>query len=242
MSDQEQQLLESSVQNRPVQQEEISKEEIETIQEELEQQEDEEAGYANQLAIEQELNKEKELLLNQGSSYKRPSLFKYFVLLLPLGIIKDIIDLLDMTGVGAVFAWIITKFITAAMFLIYWFTDAKQKEAKSFITDLSDNMTAAAQRIVYLEQRVQQGAKLVGKIPGLKGTSEKLLNTTKKLSNIVNKSPLGALGTGAGLDFVPYLDVMPWTTISVFWAYFIEKKLYEQASKAAQEAREQFSQ
>ncbi|MDP3763484.1 MAG: hypothetical protein Q8Q92_02385, partial [bacterium] len=110
----------------------------ESTQKPLEQTVLQEAEYANQLELDRgDVQEQADTILQEGKSFGRPSLIRYFVLLFVFAVPNDVIDvLLEPTLLGAPLAWFVSFFISVLSILFCWFTDHEQKRANGYMKRL----------------------------------------------------------------------------------------------------------
>lgn len=169
----------------------------------------EEAGveieYANQLAAQQTAYQEAE---ESGSAplFSGPSLFKYGLILMLFAIPNDLIDAIDITGLGMVLSWFISTFLSVATLFLVWFTDSEFKRVKNHLAN---------------KGRYQQAlAKTTAKVAA-------------KLTRFAPRNPVIKIVAGAVLEMIPIISLLPWSSISVFLAYADERKTFKEAKEVA---------
>lgn len=176
-----------------------------------------ELEYAGQLALEREQEAQiTDALAEEGKSFGHPSLIKYFLLFFILAIPNDAIDAIELTGFLAVIAWFVSLFLSITSILIMWFTDQEQKRAKGFMKKIEEY-----QRTAY---RTVRTGLMVAKF---------FRNT--RLAGKVTRNPMFKIVAGAVLEFIPFLSIFPWSSISVILAYFDERKTFKEARESGEE-------
>src|SRR3989344_3806921 len=126
---------------------------------------------AEQLAAEQELyaaETEAIDLSNQGQEFQRPSLIKYLVILAPLAGIVDLIDFIDLSGVGAFIGRVVSLGASVLIILIFWLTNTKQKRADDYVESIQEKIDVITKRIANAEKQIVRVARLSRKVPGTK--------------------------------------------------------------------------
>ena len=189
---------------------------------------------------------EAEELHNQGQEFRHPSYFKYLVLLAPLALTIDGIDIFtEISGLGIPFGRIISFAATTVMLLIFWFTDTKQKSADDYVKDIEKKAEVITQRIANAERQIVRVARLSRKMPGAKQAYRKFhLATIRKgriaLKRVVKtaKSPISRYAAAGALNLVPILAVLPWQLIGVYLSYRAEKESYKNAQEASESVME----
>ena len=209
-----------------------------------EQKSEEEGRYATELAAEQELyatQAEATGLYNQGQEFRHPSYFKYFVLLAPLGLIIDGLDIFaHVSGAGIPFGTLISGFATVIMLLVFWFTNTKQKRADEYVDNIEKNIEVITQRIANAERNLVRVARLSRHIPGAKQAYRKLHLRTVRRARVAlrgvaksTKSPILRYAAAGTLNLVPFLAILPWQLIGVYLSYRAEKESYQNAKEAS---------
>ena len=185
---------------------------------------------SNQLAKEQNFNlaaQQYNQALQEAQQYRHPSYLKYGFLFAVAGIM-DIVDVLDVTGVGIIISKIVSLGGTAMIYLVLFLSNGKIKKAQQYGDRLSASVAAFQAQAARAERIGLRASKILGKVPGLKG--------------IVNKNPLTKILVGGVINLVPFLAII---NLMVFWVYLSyrdEKNTYRQAREAASEAAQQFEQ
>ncbi|OGN02666.1 MAG: hypothetical protein A2655_03055 [Candidatus Yanofskybacteria bacterium RIFCSPHIGHO2_01_FULL_43_42] len=202
----------------------------------------EEEQYADELAAEQELyaaQAEAVELYNQGQTYHRPSLFKYSILA-SLAVIVDIVDFIDLTGLGAIVGRIISFAVSAVIILIFWFTNTKQKRADEYAENIQKKIDALVARIANAERNILRVARLSRKIPGAKQLYRKLHLRTVRRARVAlrgvaksAKSPILRSVAAGTLNLVPFLALVPWMLVGIWLSYRAEKESYKNAREAS---------
>lgn len=216
--------------------------EAEVEQAAIEEAEFEEAENANRLdaARQEEAFSIQQLaaqLLQRGMAFSSPSMFKWGILL-SLALVNDVVDLLDLTGVGAILSWTISMALTATILLIIWFTDGGIKAAQEYATNVGDE----AQQAQLTSQVRQIGSEI-------QGIAEKTAGVLKRVPGFKNikiratprKNPLARALVGSAIESIPFLGAINLITIWLFLAYLAEKQAYRSARESAEDAYAQLS-
>lgn len=205
-----------------------------TIQEENTSLED---YYSEQLEYEQAIynaqNSYQELI-EEGEAYGHPSYIKYGFLLF-LAIIIDIVDLSDLTGIGAIIGRSVSLVLTCLMILIFWLTNTKQKRAESYIDRIPEAISEIQANVAHATRMGLRTAKIARRIPGLRGVARQIPRGLVKVRRLARKNPMTKLLLGGTLNLIPFLAVVPWSIVSVVLSYLDEKKSYENARIVALE-------
>ncbi len=166
----------------------------------------EETRRANQLATQQAAYREQR---GQGDNplFSGPSLFKYALILLFFAIPNDLIDAIDITGLGMVLSWFISTFLSLITLFLIWFTDSELKRVRSHLAN---------------KEKYQ------------KTLAKTLSKVAVKLNKFAPKNPTVKIIAGAILEMIPIISLLPWSSISVFLAYADERKTFKEARKIAE--------
>ena len=219
MADNDKQLLD----NKPRFQVEEARQELESEENEViaadEGAEIAEDEYTNELALEQareedELNQEIAQVSSEGKSFGSPDLIKYFVLLFVLAVPNDAVDAGELTGFLLPLAWWISLFLSVTSILVSWFTDEEQKRAEGYVKKLE----ALQARVVSITR------------------------TAFRVAKFFRKNPTMKIAAGAVAEMIPYISILPWSTIAAIWAYLDERSIYKNARKTGEEVASQTSQ
>lgn len=233
-------LLESQQEQQYLIDQEEDRAQIEEEQQELDLENELEAEYQAGVAK----------LAEEGMSFGGPSLFKYFVLLMPLAIIVDAVDFLDVsafTGVLfflVVIAKVFSFFCWMVLLFIMWFTDTKIKKAHSYGANLESQVNqlqiltsieSARARISKDTRLALKGAKILRKVPGMKGASRGIVRGMVKIRKIARRNPLTKVFIGGAINLIPLVSILNLLSMWVFWSYLDERKTYRQAREAAED-------
>lgn len=203
----------------------------------------EQEEYAEQLALAQGIYQEVSRLeeaIEDGKQYKRPSLIKYSVLY-TLAITTDAVDLLEFTGVGYFIAKAYKLACNGAIIFILWLTNTKQKNAHQYTESLENIVSEAQANLAHYTRLTLRAAK-IGKTAGkyipvvgqrITKISSKVPRILVKIRRKAMKNPVTKFFWASAADFVPFLDLVPWTTLGVWLSYRDEKSSYQQAQEAA---------
>lgn len=176
-------------------------------------------------------------LSNQGQEFRHPSYFKYLVLLAPLAIIIDGIDIFsEFSGVGIPFGRFISFVATVIMLLVFWFTNTKQKMADEYVENIQKNIDVITQRIANAEKNIVRVARLSRHVPGARSAYRKLHLATVRRGRVAlrriaksTKSPILRYASMGVLNLIPILAILPWQIIGVYLSYRAEKESYNNA-------------
>ena len=156
---------------------------------------------ANELAAQQTAYQEQQEP-NITPLLNGPSLFKYATLLLMFAVPNDIIDALDLTGLGFLFSWFFSAFLSVTMLFVVWFTDSEFQRVKSHM----------ANKNKYIKNLTRTATKVATRI-----------------TKFAPKNPVVKIIAGTVLEMIPFISILPWSSISVFLAYADERKTYKEA-------------
>ena len=176
-------------------------------------------------------------LLQQGMAFSSPSMFKWGILL-SLAMLNDVVDILDVTGIGAILSWVISMALTAIILLIIWFTDGGMKAAQEYASSVGDEAQQAqiASQVHQIGREVQSVAEktagVLKRVPGFKNI---------KVRSAPRKNPLARALLGSAIESIPFLGAINLITVWVFLAYLAEKHAYKSARESAEDAYAQLS-
>jgi hypothetical protein len=201
---------------------------------------EEEAMITEQLAIEQEttsINNQIDVVHQEGKAYGKPSRFKYFVLFL-LASIVDLLNLLTLTGFGYAISVIVSVVITIIMYLLFWFTNGKQKRANEYQQKIVAFTQELQKNIAHLERRTVQITRLAGKFSNNKIIKKlkpvkALRKGAAKILKVTRRNPMTKFLGSAIANMIPILDLFPWQIIGVYLSYRDERETYADASNVA---------
>lgn len=193
-------------------------------------------GVISQLEIVGAIERERELanlqhesedLYEEGMEYKKPSKVKYGILY-AMAIFVDGINLVSLTGIGAIFSVLASFIVSFLMFLIFWFTNTKQKRADEYSHKVSVFLENMPKNIAHLERRAVRVGKFAGKLKPVQKPATKTFVA-------LEKSPLSKFVASAVANLIPFLDILPWMILGVWLSYRNEKASYVNARKAVTE-------
>lgn len=197
----------------------------------------EEEILSDALYAEQEIYRSQQLLNRlalEGSSYKKPSILKYGILFTLSGI-QDVVDLLDLTGIGAFVTTIVSFALSSLIIMITWLTNTKYKKAENYTKELEAIIPVIQANIAHASRVAMSTSRALGNIPGMKKISSKIPRVLAKTRSLAKGSPLFKVFVGNALDIIPFLGLLPLSTISIFLAYRDEKKAYTNVRQIAEE-------
>lgn len=192
--------------------------------------------HAEQLALDQERYQTEQQLIdfhNEGINFGHPSYIKYGIVSL-LGLITESTDFLDLIGVGMVVSKPVAFFITAFIFLIFYLTNTKQKNAEDYVGRAEEVVEVVAANLAHIERRAFQAAKIARRFGATRFAARIRIS-----SRLVRRSPLFKFA-GAGMaNLIPFLAVFPWVLLGIYLSYRDEKKSYQNAHETAGDIAEQ---
>ena len=154
--------------------------------------------------------------------------------------IVDIVDFIDLTGLGAIVGRIISFAVSAVIILIFWFTNTKQKRADEYAENIQKKIDALVARIANAERNILRVARLSRKIPGAKQLYRKLHLRTVRRARVAlrgvaksAKSPILRSVAAGTLNLVPFLALVPWMLVGIWLSYRAEKESYKNAREAS---------
>ena len=204
--------------------------------------EEEETALAFQ--AEQELNlalQQVSQLYEEGQNYKKPSLLKYSFLFTVAGVI-DVVDFLDLTGVGIIIAKIVSIAGTGIIYFTLWLTDSRYKKAHELIGNLEEAILDVQQKVARASSFAMKSSKFLRKVPGMKGLARKIPRTMVRVRRLARKNPLTKVLIGGAINLVPFLAMLNLMIVWIWLSYRDEKKAFKQARETSEETVEQSDQ
>ena len=161
---------------------------------------------------------------------KPPSKVKYGAMFLLSGI-GDIVDLANLTGAGIAVSIIVDIIVGFLLFVIGWATNTKIKKMSNLSKDLAEKITSIQNRITSIRNTYATAIKTGRKLRMLRKPIRVVAKSLGKVRKVIFRNPLLKNVTAIILDFIPYLDLLPWRTVGVYLTYKDEKVTYQQAVK-----------
>ncbi|OGM96369.1 MAG: hypothetical protein A3B86_04530 [Candidatus Yanofskybacteria bacterium RIFCSPHIGHO2_02_FULL_38_22b] len=171
-----------------------------------------EIDYANRLVLEREQQEQgaqtADSIQKEGRSFGRPSFIKYFLLFFVLAVPNDLVDAIELTGFLAIVAWFVSFFLSISTVLIMWFTDQEQKRAEGFMKQVEE----------------------------YRRTAIRTTKTAFRIARFFRKNPTMKVVAGAVAEFIPFLSIFPWASLSILLAYLDERKTFKEARQSSEES------
>ena len=206
--------------------------------------EEEEEETALAFQAEQELNlalQQVRQLYEEGQRYKKPSLLKYSFLFTVAGII-DVVDFLDLTGLGIIIAKIVSIAGTGIIYFTLWLTDSRLKKAHELVGNLEKAILEVQQKVARVSSFAMKSSKFLGKVPGMKGLARKIPRAMVGIRRLARKNPLTKVLIGGAINLVPFLAMINLMVVWIWLTRHDEKKAFKQARETSEEAIKQSSQ
>ena len=204
------------------------------------QQDNDEENYAAKIIADQTLRQAEnniEAIYKESGAYRHPSYLKYAILFFLAGII-DLVDLLDVTGIGIVISKIVSFFLSALILLIFWLTNTKMNQAQEFTDGLDEKISHIQKNIVYASRLAMKTSKILRKV-GMKRTARAIPRTMVRLRRLARKNPMTKVAIGGLINLIPFLAIFNLMVVWIYISYRDEKKTYRQAREAGEEALSQ---
>jgi hypothetical protein len=198
---------------------------------------EEEEDIANQLAAEQEIyvaEKQLSALAEEGNSFKHPSYIKYAILG-SISVIQDVVDLADLTGIGAVFGFFISVACTILIIAIFYFTHTRFINARNYISKIEELVPGIQANIAHATRLTLRTARQMRYVPGMQGISRKIPRVLVRIRRAARSNPFTKVIVGNLIDLIPFLGLFPWSTISIVLSYLDERKTFNAAREASEE-------
>ena len=151
-----------------------------------------------------------------------------------LGLITESTDFLDLLGIGVVVSKPVALFLTFIIFLIFWLTNTKQKNADNYVGKAEEMIETIATNLAHIERRAFQTAKLARRF-GAKRFAARI----RISSRLVKRNPLFKFAAAGAANLVPFIAVFPWVLLGIYLSYRNEKRSYLNAHETAEEIAEQ---
>ena len=196
------------------------------------------------LFAEQELNLAQQNLMAlsaEGQSYKKPSFLKYSFLFTVAGIV-DVVDFLDLTGIGIIIAKIVSIAGTGIIYFTLWLTDSRLKKAHELVGNLEKAILEVQQKVARVSSFAMKSSKFLGKVPGMKGLARKIPRAMVGIRRLARKNPLTKVLIGGAINLVPFLAMINLMVVWIWLTRHDEKKAFKQARETSEEAIKQSSQ
>lgn len=154
-----------------------------------------------------------------------------YVFAATLAIIGDIVDLLDITGIGEIVTLIVDFIIDP---LLIWLgikmnKEVKKKEQSS--KGLNSMIEGMNKKIEGYRNAIQTVRNAPGKLARFKKSGQKIKVglKLKKPKAVTKKGVLGKILAAIGIDMIPLAELYPARTHSVWSSYKTEKAAYEES-------------
>jgi hypothetical protein len=193
--------------------------------------------YRLQLEAAQRNAAERRTLEAQTRAIKKPSFFGYMLLFVLAGIL-DLLDIIELTGVGIIFAKIIQIFATIFFMIISFFVTGKIRRMRKANEVIGARVTAAMQRIAQYRQRYARTLKFARQFKSLRKPARIVATSFKRARTVVNRSPLMKSALLNAAEFIPLIGVIPFQTLDVYFMYRDHKTTFQEAQQALQEGQE----
>jgi len=190
------------------------------------------------LATEQEANISEDnlqTLAAEGRNYGKPSYLKYSFLFIIAAVI-DIVDLADLTGIGIIISKIVTIGGTGIIYFTLWLTDGRMRKAHKLTDDLETAIADAQQKVARASRLAVRTAKVMRRIPGMKGLARKIPRAMVKIRRVARGNPLAKALIGGTINLVPFLAIINLMVVWVYLSYRDEKKAFKYARESSEEA------
>lgn len=208
--------------------------------------------YANQLALattRDGIFQELESAYKRLKSFSHPSRLRWGFIF-ALAIANDIIDALDLTVVLAIIAFIVSIVLTLAIFFLIWLGSHKVKRAGHEMKKFDDIAQELRFVGVNQEQIANELKKLQATIGRAAGGVSRWLNKAtpinSKLRAVPYKNPvfrfiskgrliLPVAGLGAGIETIPFVDVVNLITAWALISFLLETSAYRSIEQETEE-------
>ena len=185
--------------------------------------------YYHDLAYARAQQKETGEIKDIAKKTVRPPSGGTYAFLYGLAILGDLIDLLDLTGIGALISFIVDLFIGAILFFTGRAARDRMRSMNEFQDSLHGHIERLEKKIVAYRNAYARILRVSRKVKILRKPVRKLALKLSRLRKSVVRSPLGRTMAAAGLDLVPFLGLVPWRTWSIYMLRRDEMRAFEEA-------------
>ena len=165
---------------------------------------------------------------------RHPSEMKYHFMM-TLAIILDIIDWLEITGIGLIVTYALKIVFTPTLYLYGRHASNRIKVMSELSKSLEQRISHIRRRMYSYANRYRFAANIGRKIPGLAKHLNKLEGSAKRIGQTVARNPAFKNTAAIIADYIPLLDLLPWRTLGVYLAFKDEKKTYEETKPTVEE-------
>lgn len=196
----------------------------------------EEEALANELIADQEIyaaEQDLATLAAQGQQFGKPSLLKYFFLG-SVAIVQDLVDVLDVSGIGAIVAFGVSLICGAIIIVTCYVTNTRYKKAQQYNDEVFQLFPLIQERINYALRLTARAARYGRKIKSLRPVVRRGLRVINRAKRWVKRNPLTKVIFLNVLDFIPFIGIVPFSTISIMLAYRDERAAFQKARELSQ--------
>lgn len=195
--------------------------------------------YARQLVYERfAIPQPSHTIKDLSEQTKPPSGLKYFFLFI-VALIGDIIDILgSLTGIGTIVSFLADFIISPIIYMGSKGAYSRIQENQGIAETINNQIENISRKINQI-RKSYIAAYRVSKRLGLRKTTSFIRTTSLRLKRItlgVMKNPKVKTGIAIIADFIPFLDIFPFRSISVISTYRDEKNTYQQITESIKEA------
>jgi len=167
-----------------------------------------------------------------------PSKIKYFFLLL-LALIADLVDILgSLTGIGTVVSLIVDIIVSPIIFIASHGANSRIETARNITKEINKQLENMRRRINQI-RKTYATAYRISKRLGLRRTTSLIRKTSlgsKRMLMSAVRNPKIRSALAIIADLVPFLDIIPFRSVSVLLTYRDEKKSYRETLELTKEA------
>jgi len=164
---------------------------------------------------------------DQLKNLKKPS-FILYALFIFLMLITDVLDLVELTGVGIIVAKIIQIFATIISMLVAWHSGSRIKAINNVHESIAQRTSQITHRLAVYRQRYAKAIGVARRLGVLKrgSTGAKLVLRISKYTKFT-RSPVIKTASANILEFIPVVGILPLQTIFAIWTYLDHKGAYK---------------
>lgn len=164
----------------------------------------------------------------RASVVRPPSKPKYAFLFL-VALIGDLVDWLSLTGIGLIVTYLVDIFVGVVLLLAGVRANSKLKAIKKFQDEISQNLAHIERRLVFYAQNYRRALVASRKVKVLRRPVRQIALKISKLIKSVGRNPAMKNMAAIVADLFPFLELVPWRTLSIYLTYRDESKTYEES-------------
>ncbi|HEY4506616.1 MAG TPA: hypothetical protein VJH71_00395 [Candidatus Paceibacterota bacterium] len=178
---------------------------------------------------------ESDELRRQADLKLKPPSGLFYGAMFSLSIIGDIIDIADVTGVGAILSFIVDLIISVFMILTGRIAKSKTDSMQDFKNSVADKMEQVERKISAYRNAYAGVLRASRKIGPLRKPVRKMALQFSRFRKSVVRSPFSRTILAVVADLVPFLGLVPWRTWNTYSIRRDELMIYNETKKMLSE-------